>query len=254
MESPLLDERDRILSGIDETRSRGDTEWWQVALIVACIILGLGVLGLPYAFATMGWVLGFLVMAFSAGGAIYAGLTLHQVIPHMAKTPRGYSEIGEAAYGSLGRISVRVVQYGFLGGCLVAVQLQASKSMRIVVHEAGGSLCLAVAQVIIVLVMLPVMQVQSLGKAGKLAMIPGLLSIIIPLIIILIQLGKDGLVEPHASVGFPSDSTFKQFAHGFTTIAFAFQGQQGCVGVGSSHDRSILIGGVGWILLPRRKR
>ena len=34
------------------------TEWWQIALIIAAIILGLGVLGLPYAFTTTGWILG----------------------------------------------------------------------------------------------------------------------------------------------------------------------------------------------------
>jgi len=143
----------------------------------------------------------------------------------MNKTPRGYSDLGEAAYGVTGRTAVRIVQYGFLGGCLVAVQLQASKSMVTVVHEAGGSLCLAVAQVIVVFMMLPVMQLQSLGQAGKMAMIPGLVSIIVPLIIILVQLGQDGQVTG-TSVGFPEESTFKKFAHGFTSIAFAFQGQQ----------------------------
>ena len=65
---------DPLLQGEEQDAGPG-TEWWTTGLIIAAIILGLGVLGLPYAFSTMGWLLGGLTMMAAAVGAVYAGIT-----------------------------------------------------------------------------------------------------------------------------------------------------------------------------------
>ena len=44
---------------------------------------------------------------------------------------------------------MKVIQYGFLSGCLVAVQLTASKSLVVVVEASGGTLCLVLAQLVV---------------------------------------------------------------------------------------------------------
>ena len=242
--------------------SRGGTEWWTTSLIIAAIILGLGVLGtdrLVRADLTeCDCCRATLRLQYHGLGTRHADdvpfcsrcrlrrnhrcaalvrnvewlhslavvSAVHQEIENMDTTPHGYSDIGQAAYGNKGYTAVRIVQYGFLGGCLVAVQLTASKSLVTVVQESGSDLCLVTANLIIALCMLPVMQLQSLGQAGTYAMIPGIVSILIPLIIILAQLSSNGKQQPGTTVGFPDSSGFKLFAHGFTTIAFAFQGQQ----------------------------
>ena len=47
------------------------------------------------------------------------------------------------------------------------VQLTASKSLVQVVVVCGGSLCLVEAHVFMALLMLPIMQMQSLGDLGR---------------------------------------------------------------------------------------
>ena len=62
----------------------------------------------------------------------------------------------QAAFGARGRVAVKLIQYGFLSGCLVAVQLTASKSLVVVVEASGtGTLCLVLAQLIVAVSCLP---------------------------------------------------------------------------------------------------
>eukprot|EP00656_Telonema_subtile_P043966 TRINITY_DN50270_c0_g1_i2.p1 TRINITY_DN50270_c0_g1~~TRINITY_DN50270_c0_g1_i2.p1 ORF type:complete len:394 (+),score=71.81 TRINITY_DN50270_c0_g1_i2:95-1276(+) len=176
----------------------------------------------PYAVSELGWGCGFGLMVLSALGAVYSGVTLNEVIQHIPVVPRQYSQLGLAAFGEPGRAVVRSVQFGFLGGCIVAVQLTASESLVKVVEACGGSLCVVVAHLIIAGFILPVMQFQSLGNLGRSLSIPGVLSILIPLIMILVKLAGDGTT---GTTAFQADSSFKQTAQAATAIAFAYQGQ-----------------------------
>ena len=44
------------------------------------IILGLGVLGIPWALGTLGWGVGLTALLLSAGGGIYSGLTISTIV------------------------------------------------------------------------------------------------------------------------------------------------------------------------------
>lgn len=204
----------------------------QAAFFQLAIILGLGALGLSFAFASMGWVLAIIMLATSAGGALYSGIWITKIVLHItglpgAAAPRKYSELGEAAFGSLGRIVVQNVQYSFLGGAMVAVQLTASKALVQVVAAAGGHLCLWTSNLVIAIAMLPVMQVQELRDVSWTAFV-GVLSILVPVVLFLdVVADSTAGTTPGqpATLGFPPSSGFNAFANGLTTIVFSYQGQ-----------------------------
>ena len=116
---------------------------FEVTCMQICIIIGLGVLGLPWAFArcahslsqplthvlihsfthspidllahtlSMGWILGLFFLAVSAFGAIYSGYTISALVKHITAhhgPPRKYSDLGFAAFGEGGRNIVIFVQ------------------------------------------------------------------------------------------------------------------------------------------------
>ena len=211
----------------------------EVCFMQTAIILGLGVLGLSFALGTMGWALGLLILGLSAAGAVYSGLLIAAIVEHLSgggrrpgqPPPRKYSDLGFAAWGPRGRVLVRNVQYTFLGGALVAVQLTASKALVEVAGAAGGegSLCLWVANVLVALAMLPIMQKQQLSDVSWTAFL-GVAMIMLPvalfLSVVATHAADAGSGAAPTSVGFPSASSgFDRFSNGMTTLVFAFQGQ-----------------------------
>ena len=92
----------------------GGLSWHSVSAFMVSIILGLGVLGIPEAFAQLGWILGFVIMAVVAVGAVYSGVAIADVTTAAAavtgKRPRSYPALGRAAFGQRGHVVVRIVQ------------------------------------------------------------------------------------------------------------------------------------------------
>ena len=156
-----------------------------VCFMQIAIILGLGVLGLSYAFASLGWILGLLMLLLSAAGALYSGVWIAAVVRRLTQLaaargsdpPRKYSDLGLACYGNSGRVLVQNVQYTFLGGALVAVQLVGSTSLMRVVDQP--SFCFVEANVVVAVAMILPMQIQHLRDATWAAFL-GVAMIIVP--------------------------------------------------------------------------
>ena len=213
----------------------GGLSVFEVCTMQMAIILGLGVLGLSFAFATMGWVVGVLLISLAAVGAIYSGIFISDLVQHLTRQahadgvtpiPRRYSDLGFAAFGSKGATAVRCVQYTFLGGALVAVQYTAATAL---VQVVGGGMCVAMANGVVAVTVLPIMQVQHLSDVSWTAVL-GVCMIIAPVVLYLI------VVVQHAplsctpgscvtSVMLPPTLTFDSIANGVTTVVFAYQGQ-----------------------------
>ena len=60
----------------EERAAKKGLSWPAVSAFMVSIILGLGVLGIPEAFAQLGWILGFFIMAAVALGAVYVSVII----------------------------------------------------------------------------------------------------------------------------------------------------------------------------------
>lgn len=79
-----------------------------------------GVLSLPYAWAQLGWIQGFVMITVLGLGAVYSGhllSKLHAVVP----TSRSMADLGEAAMGLAGRRMVVAVAYVYMAGVSVRI-------------------------------------------------------------------------------------------------------------------------------------
>eukprot|EP00037_Helgoeca_nana_P013428 m.123600 g.123600 ORF g.123600 m.123600 type:complete len:370 (+) comp22022_c0_seq4:2094-3203(+) len=192
---------------------------------IVSIILGLGVLGIPWAFAQLGWGFGISLLLVSAAGSVYSGFLIDKlaqyVTDHAQEPPRKYADLGEHAFGTRGRVAVRATQYAFLAGVIVAVQLTAAHSLHSVVTVLHGHICPVTANTVIAVIMLPVMQLQKLEEITPVAIL-GVVLILLPLLLYLTQLPKHTATS---DTGVPESSSLADIAAATTTLCFAYQGQ-----------------------------
>lgn len=211
-------------AGADASHDSGLSTFGAAGFIVS-IILGLGVLGIPWAFAQVGWGLGLFLLLLSACGSIYSGFLIDRLASHVTDNsplpPRKYAELGEHAFGVWGKRVVRATQYSFLAGCIVAVQLTAAHSLHSVVTVLHGHICPVTANTIIALAMLPIMQLQKLEEITPVAVM-GVVMILLPLILYLSQLPRG---VSHTDNNVPKSSDLADIAAATTTLCFAYQGQ-----------------------------
>ena len=209
---------------LDNAHPHATMGWIGIASMMVATVIGLGILGLSWSLAQLGWVLGLFFLWLSALGAIYSGIWISEIVLFSREHKYAvnvYSDLGSVAYGPTGKRVVNYVQYVFLGGVIVAVQLTAAQSLQQVVHALGGDLCLVNSNLIIMVAMFPLMQLQYLKEVTWMAVL-GVVMIIIPMILYFSEISEQ---EPGPSVGLPESSNFDKFANALTTIIFAFQGQ-----------------------------
>lgn len=180
---------------------------------------GLGVLGLPWAFSKMGWVLGVLFLAISTLGSIYSGVLLGELVAMTGV--KEYTMLGSVAFGERGYRIVAGVQYAYLSGIVVSTLKTSARGLQQVVTALDGDLCLVAANAIIAVAMIAPLQVQQLGNATIIAVV-GVVAIVVALFIFFAEISKQHDERPTA--GFPSTSSFTDFADAFATFIFAYQG------------------------------
>lgn len=97
-------------TGADAGTSPPPLTWVEAACIITISQLGVGVLGLPYAVARLGWLPGLMVVVVVAAGAAYSGVCLSRL--DLATGAQVFAQIGQAAGGKRG---YRAVQVGASG-------------------------------------------------------------------------------------------------------------------------------------------
>eukprot|EP00040_Diaphanoeca_grandis_P013445 m.67974 g.67974 ORF g.67974 m.67974 type:complete len:460 (-) comp23894_c0_seq1:35-1414(-) len=201
--------------------------WYSAMFFQVSIILGLGVLGIPLALDKLGLVFGLVVLMLSALGAIYSGFTISFLVQGATakfnERPTKFVDLASLLLGKKGRIAVRIAQYSFLIGVIVAVQLTASKSIVQISTAVGHPLCLVLANAIIVVVMLPIMQFQTLEDVTWAAVL-GVVMILIPLAIYLYQIATHRSPSDY-DPGVPASSSVEVIVNAIATMIFAYQGQ-----------------------------
>lgn len=212
-----------VSSGVRDLYTEG-MKWPAATFLMTASLIGIGVMGLPRAMSRLGWSFGLFLLIFIGGGCCYSGLVISRIVLHITKTdgrPRKYGDIGMAAYGTRGERFVRWSQMVYLAGVVVAFQHVASTCLQQVVIALDGTLCLGEANVFVSLMMLPVMQLQTLEKVTLIALL-GVLMIIISIALFLRELIYERNINPNHTNEL---SSFENVVGAAMTIAFAYQGQ-----------------------------
>ncbi|GAB4816155.1 hypothetical protein N2152v2_003201 [Parachlorella kessleri] len=118
----------------DTVMENGKAPWWEVASHLVTAMFGAGVLGLPYAIASCGWVLGLLMLTLATATSCYSAFLLAEMHTlrsgRRVRTLRG---LAEEVFGKLGRKIVLSLQMvDLVGGALIFTVAGGTSLMDIV--------------------------------------------------------------------------------------------------------------------------
>ncbi|KAG2499329.1 hypothetical protein HYH03_002906 [Edaphochlamys debaryana] len=156
--------------------STGNSTFVQAVFNVVNVMMGVGVLSLPFAFKSSGWV-GMVVLWVMGIACNYTAKALCECAEVVSErsgsaTPPGYEEIAEAAFGKLGRLLVSAIIYVELfGTCALLFILEGDNMFKLFGPSSlaanAGAYMLVAAAVMIPTVWLPDLKALSfLGAAG----------------------------------------------------------------------------------------
>lgn len=206
---------------IHDEMSRRQTPWIFTSFLVAGEIVGTGVMGLPFACAQLGWVLGMGATVVFGIFAWYSGVLLARVRNDLYPNVRSYAEAALLTGSPLfGRVTELAIWSNWT--LLLPYYLMASVNGLVLAYD----LCYYQwALVIMVLIFIPA-QLRTLHALR----IPALLSIVAVLIVIFIALvefvvdGRDKDVETRTWPATANTTMLSQYNH-MSSFIFAYQGQ-----------------------------
>jgi len=216
---PLEDEE--IASGAgssDAYEPPRRTHWFMTSFLMMVYLIGVGVLSLPSAFVSLGWIAGSLLLVlvvFITTVTGYYMWFLHMKYPHI----RNYATMFYKFFGRTGQYIGGGLTYTYFFGILTADVLTMSLSWDSLF--AGHHVCVEVWFVISFLVFFIIGQVRSLHDVSWIAVI-SMICIVAPIVLTLSQI-------PKLSVGAGAYTTLggSGFVAGtvaMTDIVFAFAG------------------------------
>ena len=144
--------------------------------------VGVGMLGLPNAIASVGYIVGFIMFAICTGLAFFCCSLLQKTMWHAIdigakmSPPRRvctYEDIGEVAYGRIGKISVAIALHSALVGCSCIIALLMGKAA----HRLWSSVSQTSWILISCAVMLPFVLLRTMKHIGFVASTFGTASI-----------------------------------------------------------------------------
>eukprot|EP01118_Nematostelium_gracile_P017826 TRINITY_DN7734_c0_g1_i2.p1 TRINITY_DN7734_c0_g1~~TRINITY_DN7734_c0_g1_i2.p1 ORF type:complete len:444 (+),score=121.57 TRINITY_DN7734_c0_g1_i2:64-1395(+) len=121
---------------INEHDHEGVNSWASTASLIVCAMAGVGSLGLPTAMFQSGW-LGLPLLLIVAFISAYTGIILAKTMD-TDPTIREYSDIGERAFGRVGRDLAKVSVYITLGGVSIIFLILLGILMSIIVPGLFG--------------------------------------------------------------------------------------------------------------------
>ncbi|EME27927.1 amino acid transporter, AAAP family [Galdieria sulphuraria] len=173
---------------LDGTLRRPHLSWWRCVFLILGDIMGAGILAIPYALATMGWLLGILFLVLMCLVYVYCGILLYRMrlmIPQI----RTYGDLGEQVYGTIGRWAVYIVQYSNLFLFLPVYLLVSSKALRETVNPDS---CLIIWMFVNSGILIFFMQTRTLRFISWYSLF-GTICICVTLVITVIQEAKDAI-------------------------------------------------------------
>lgn len=201
--------------------SAGPTGTWQSsASVLVAEVIGVGVLGLPFVFLKLGWLTALVAMLLFGISNLYGGLLVHRLFLQNP-TATKFSDLG-LAVGPWSEFAAALSCNVCAAGVATLDFLVAAQSLQAVVHGAGGDISLVSCGLIVICVMLPVCQIQSLHGLVYLTIV-GIVTIALPLIITLGKLCLNNSLSDTTHL-MPQDSSFVNNVAPLFTIVFAYFG------------------------------
>ncbi|KAK4525772.1 hypothetical protein GAYE_SCF16G3681 [Galdieria yellowstonensis] len=203
---------------LNGTLRRPHLSWWRCVFLILGDIMGAGILAVPHALATMGWLLGLLFLVLMCLVYVYCGILLYRMrlmMPHI----RTYGDLGEQIYGKPGRWAIYIVQYSNLFLFLPVYLLVSSKALR---ETVDPSSCLIVWMFVNSGILIFFMQTRTLRFISWYSLF-GTICIFVTLVITVIQEAIDATSSSHHGQLISSDG-FETGVAGSGDIIFAYSG------------------------------
>ena len=175
------------------------------------VLLGVGVLSLPYAFKCAGIVPGLCLLTVFSCMTNYTGKLLGKCIEYNPLVMRSYPDIGEAAFGSAGRVFISIAFFlELLTACVMFLILVGDNLNSIIKVDGSSATTLTIIAFIAIL---PSTWTKHLGLLSYFSILGILSSIYLLAVLLYAGFSTDGghsYIYPDESsieFGIPSDST-----------------------------------------------
>mmetsp|Transcript_6221 Transcript_6221/g.17397 ORF Transcript_6221/g.17397 Transcript_6221/m.17397 type:complete len:491 (+) Transcript_6221:185-1657(+) len=211
----------------DYAESLQKCSWMQASYLVLGETFGTGVLGLPKAMSSLGWVIGLLSVFLFGLAARYAGQLLYRVKARCFPDVMSYGEAGDATISYVfGRIMAVFVQLNWF--LLMPYYLVAgATSLQAALSGVAPSLQVWQLTFIFAAPLLVLTQLKSLSSISYLSGASTLAIIVVCIIAVATILAEPVAagVTVTTSIGLPAGSTFLSAYADVSSFIFAFQGQ-----------------------------
>ena len=210
--------------------------WPRTVVIITAEVMGAGVLGLPFAFARLGWVLGLAACLFFAATAVYAGLLLARVRGSLYPSASSYGEVAQLAVGPRFGAFTRACIYTTWAMYLPYYLLTCTSALRLALGQLGvhGWCTWQIAALVSSLLALP-MQMRNLHLIAYLGALSSAATLLAVALVVASLLNRGptpgvthelwpDLAAAHDGGVHVADAALRLYG-AFGTIIFAYQGQ-----------------------------
>eukprot|EP00906_Rhabdomonas_costata_P014636 RCo021038 len=191
------------------------------AFNIICCVVGVGLLGLPYAVSRSGWI-GIPLLLLTCWMASYTAVLLGECLAAVPGV-KSFGDLGEAAYGARGRYAVVVQQYmTMLGVASIFLVVLASGLREVLPSLFPNCRSNIVASTVMVLFHVGF---YKMGEVGLLSGLNLLVAIVLTLVICREVLASAPAVRPPTvflNTARGSSGLSHEFWAAFPTLAFAF--------------------------------
>ena len=199
------------------------SSWWHSSAVIIAEIMGTGVMGLPFAAAGLGWILGMSSVFIFAISAIYSGILLSRIRNWFYSDATSYSEVATAVSGYFFGEFTRWCIY-INWAMLLPFYLMAAVSSMIAAFPDAGLCYHEWALIMMVVIIIP-SQLRTLHQMNFLVIISDC-CVVVALTIIVAEFAVHGRAEDvDTDLGPPSDENFINMYGNLSSFVFAYQGQ-----------------------------
>ncbi|ORX93918.1 hypothetical protein K493DRAFT_196997, partial [Basidiobolus meristosporus CBS 931.73] len=166
---------------------------------IVCVIAGMGVLQMAYAFNQAGW-FGVIITVFSCLLCIYTGHLLIKCLYYDGKTRlQGYSAVGEAAFGKFGRYMVEFFLLCFYFGVACIFIILISQNLQELFDLVNVNINLKIWTIIAaVVIWIPFVTFKAMKEVEILALFGTLATVFTVIVIIIVGVADMSKVENKA--------------------------------------------------------
>jgi len=201
------------------------TPWYGTALIVLAEVMGTGLLSLPYAAVTLGWVTAVASAFVFAAVAICSGSLLSQVITEHPEV-KSFADAARTLIGSRFALFTRACMIVFWAALTIYYLIATADSIGSI-YNHGFFACSINRTLVAAVILLVLTQVRDFHSIAGWMSLPSTLAILGCILIITISLclQEDASFGKHTTVGPVEGTSSFSFLRSLSAFVFAYQGQ-----------------------------